>query len=228
MNYIDKLMSLKNNKNQDFSKSLIPNLKEEILGVYSKDLKLIAKELIKENKHMEFMNNIPHKYHEENLIHANIISYLNIEYNELVRLVYEFLPYVSNWAISDSLLKNNKTILKNKDQFFEVVLSLLETHKTYYIRFGLVMLLTYFLEEKYIDKSLEKILKIEENDYYILMAKAWYFATAFIEFSDQIIPIFSNQLLDIFTHNKSIQKAKESYRIPQELKDYLSNLRRKQ
>ena len=228
MNYIDELMALKNQKNAEFSKTLIPNLKEEILGVYSKDLKLIAKNLIKENKHMEFMNSLPHKYHEENIIHANIISYLNIEYNELIKVIYEFLPYVQNWSVCDSLLKNNKTILKNKDIFFEEVLNLLNTHNTYYLRFGILMCMTYFLEDKFIEKSLEKIIEIKDDDYYILMGKAWYFATALIEFSDQIIPILLSQKLDIFTHNKTIQKARESYRIPVELKEYLSKLRRKQ
>lgn len=227
MNYLDKLLKLRNEKNAAFSKSLIPNLKEEILGVYSKDLKLIAKDLIKENQHIEFMKNLPHKYHEENIIHANIISYLSIEYNELIETIYEFLPYVQNWSVCDTLLKNNKTILKNKDQFFEEVLDLLSSQKTYYIRFGILMCMTYFLEEKYVQKSIEKIIQIEDNDYYISMGKAWYFATALIKFSDQIIPILLSQKLDIFTHNKTIQKAKESYRISQELKEYLTKLRRK-
>ena len=153
---------------------------------------------------------MPHKYYEEGNLHAFLIEQIN-DYKEVISKLDEFLPYVDNWATCDMMKpKIFKTHLPElKEKCFEW----LESEHTYAVRFGIVMLMTHFLGSEF-DKSIpQKISQIKSNEYYIKMAVAWYFATALAIRYDEILPFIQSRKLDLWTHNKAIQKARESHRV---------------
>ena len=144
---------------------------------------------------------------------------------ECIRLVDKFLPYVDNWATCDQM--SPKVFKKNKKLLLEYVNTWIKSDKTYVKRFAIGMLMEHFLDEDFKPSYLSKVAKIRSDEYYVNMMIAWYFATALAKQYDRTLPFIEEQKLDKWTHNKSIQKAVESYRITPEQKEYLKTLRRK-
>ena len=139
--------------------------------------------------------------------------------------VEEFLPYVDNWATCDQL--SPKVFRKNKDGLLLHVRKWLKTDRTYIVRFAIGMLMQHFLDDDFNTEYPELVAKVKSEEYYVNMMIAWYFATALAKQYDAVIPYIEKQKLDVWTHNKTIQKARESYRITQEQKEYLKTLKRK-
>ena len=221
----DKLFELQDTKYRDFQVKLIPNIDSNtIIGVRTPELKKYAKELVKDNNYLEFINDLPHKYFDENQLHAFILSELK-DYDECINFVNEFLPYVDNWATCDQL--SPKSFKKNKDLLINEVNKWLKSKETYTIRFGIGVLMQHFLDDDFKPEYIEKVSKIKSNEYYVNMMIAWYFQVALTKQYKYAISYIENNRLDVWVHNKAIQKCLESYRISAKDKEYLRKLKRK-
>lgn len=221
----EKLFENKDLKYKEFTSRSIPNVdKNTIIGVRLPILRNIAKELNKSNDKNTFMNELPHKYHEENLIHGFLIS-LNKDINSVLNELNNFLPYMNNWAVTDTI--SPKIFKKHLDDIYIYLEKWLKSTDEYIIRFGIVTMLQFYLnDKKYIKKNNKLILSIKKDTYYINMAISWYFSFALIKQYDETIKIFENKKIkNAWIHNKSIQKAIESYRISDDVKKYLKSLK---
>lgn len=223
MNIQKRLLELSDEKNADFSAKLTPGIdREKFLGVRIPASRKLAKEIIKENEHKNFLNSLPHKYYDENILHSILISEIK-DYDECIKYIDEFLPYVDNWAVCDTM---SPKAFKNKhERLMNEILRWVDSDQTYTIRFGLKILMAHFLDNDFKKEYLKIPAKIKSDEYYINMMIAWYFATALAKQYDDAIKVIENRRLDPWTHNKAIQKAIESYRIDKGTKDYLRLLK---
>ena len=220
-----ELSNLQDLKYRDLQITTIPSVaSDRITGVRTPQLRALAKELSKREDISLFLEDLPHKLFEEDQLHAFILSGMK-DAEECIRLVDKFLPYVDNWATCDQM--SPKVFKKNKKLLLEYVNTWIKSDKTYVKRFAIGMLMEHFLDEDFKPSYLSKVAKIRSDEYYVNMMIAWYFATALAKQYDRTLPFIEEQKLDKWTHNKSIQKAVESYRITPEQKDYLKTLRRK-
>lgn len=219
-----QLFEFQDVKYKDFQKNLIPTVDpESIIGVRTPELRKYAKQLVKENKTDEFLSDLPHKYFDENQLHAFILSELK-DYEKCVEEVCRFLPYVDNWATCDQMSPN--VFKKHRTELMEYIKQWLESDKTYTVRFAIGMLMQHYLDANFKPEYLDWVTAVQSEEYYINMMRAWYFATALAKQYEATIPLLEQQKLDIWTHHKTIQKARESYRITEEQKDYLKSLKR--
>lgn len=222
---LEELKKLHDDGYREFQAKLIPNIDgDTIIGVRTPDLRTLAKEYSKRDDISIFLNNLPHKYFEENQLHSFILSVMK-DMDTCVKLVDEFLPYVDNWATCDQL--SPKIFKKNKATLLEYIDKWLKSDQIYVKRFAIGMLMEHFLNEDFKTSYLTKVAKIRSSEYYLNMMIAWYFATALAKQYDATLPFIEKQKLDKWTHNKTIQKAVESYRITPEQKAYLKTLKRK-
>lgn len=220
-----ELISLQDKGYRDMQITIIPTVApDSIIGVRTPALRALAKEISKRDDLSSFLNDLPHKYFEENQLHAFILSGMK-DADECIKLVDKFLPYVDNWATCDQM--SPKVFKKHKGLLLEYVDEWIKSDHTYVKRFGIGMLMEHFLDEDFKTSYLTEVSKIRSGEYYVNMMTAWYFATALAKQYDATLPYIEKQKLDIWTHNKSIQKAVESYRITPEQKEYLKTLKRK-
>lgn len=224
MNIQKRLFELSDEKNADFSAKLTPGIdREKFLGVRIPASRKLAKEIIKENEHKDFLNSLPHKYYDENILHSILISEIK-DYDECIKYVDEFLPYVDNWAVCDTM---SPKAFKNKhERLMNDILRWVDSDQTYTIRFGLKILMAHFLDNDFKNEYLKIPAKIKSDEYYINMMIAWFYATALAKQWDNTIVFIENGVLDKWVHNKAIQKARESYRITAEQKEYLKSLKK--
>ena len=203
-----------------FQSRLVPDIDSElIIGVRVPALRKFAKELKKKQGCEDFLKELPHKYYDENMLHGILISEMK-DYIGCIERLNEFLPYIDNWAVCDTL--SPKVFKKNKDTILE---GISKSKKTYTCRFGIGMLMSHFLDEDFNKEYLKLPAGIKSKEYYVNMMLAWFFATALAKQWESTLPLFEEEKLDVWVHNKSIQKAKESYRIDADRKAYLSSLK---
>ena len=201
------------------SKKIIPNInKERIIGVRTPLLRQLSKKIIKENNYSDFLNDLPHKYFDENQIHAFIISEIK-DYDKCLFEFNKFLPYIDNWATCDQ--SSPKIFLKNSDKLINEIKRWIKSKDTYIIRFGIGMLMRIYLDDNFKPEYLKMVSNIKSEEYYVNMMIAWFFATALAKQYDSTIEYIKNYKLDKWVHNKIIQKSIESYRISKEKKEYL-------
>ncbi len=219
----DRLFELQDIKYRDFQSGLFPTLEKDVMiGVRTPELRKLAKEYGGRKDIGEFLTDLPHKYFDENQLHAFIISgEKNID--TAMAELNAFLPYVDNWATCDQM--SPKVFKKHRDKLLVEIDKWLKSDLTYTIRFGIGMLMEHFLDEDYDVKYPETVAQIRSEEYYVNMMIAWYFATALAKQYDTILPFIEGEKLDTWTHNKAIQKAVESYRITPEQKGYLKTLK---
>ncbi|MBR4231392.1 MAG: DNA alkylation repair protein [Bacilli bacterium] len=217
-----ELFKMQDKKYRDMQIKIIPTINpDEIIGVRTPELRDYAKELIKEN-YLSFLNELPHRYFDENQLHAFIISQIK-DYDECISLVNDFLPYIDNWATCDQM--SPKVFKKHLDELLKQIKVWIKSKKVYTIRFGISMLMQYFLDDNFKKEYLEMVSNIKSEEYYVNMMRAWFFATALAKQYDSTLPFIEKHKLDLWTHNKTIQKAAESYRISEKQKDYLKSLK---
>ena len=222
---IEELFKLQDIKYREVQVKTITNIDSDtIIGVRTSDLRKMAKELYKSNNYKEFLEDLPHKYFEENQIHAFIIFEIK-DYDECIKELNKFLPYIDNWATCDQGI--SKIFKKHTDELLKEIKIWIKSKHTYTIRFGISSLMRYYLDDKFKPEYLEMVSKIRSDEYYVNMMIAWYFATALAKQYNDAIKYLENNKLDKWTHNKTIQKAIESYRITNEQKEYLRSLKEK-
>jgi len=220
---IEQLFELQDLSYKDFHKKLIPNIDEDdIIGVRTPVLRKFAKEFAKSELKDEFLNSLPHKYYDENNLHAFVIEAIK-DYDECINKIDEFLPYIDNWATCDSL--SPKIFKKYKKEVYDKIKIWIKSDKTYTVRFAIVTLLANYLDDDFEEEMLNLVTDIKSEEYYINMAIAWYVSMALVKQYDSTIKLIQSKKLDKFTHNKSIQKAIESYRVDDDKKKYLRTLK---
>ena len=217
-----ELYRLQDTKYKAFHCGLIPNIDpDRVIGIRMPQLKAYAKSL-KYADMSAFLRDLPHKYYEENNLHGILIMGVK-DYDESLKAINTFLPYVDNWATCDML--RPISFKKHRPELLEEIKRWLSAEHTYTIRFGLEMLMLHFLEEDFKPVYLEWAAEIQSTEYYVNMMLAWYFATALAKQWEASLPYIENCCLEPWVHNKSIQKAIESYRITPEQKAYLRTLK---
>lgn len=219
------LFSLQDIAYRDFQAKLIPNIAlDSVIGVRTPLLRSFAKELYKEGGEglSDFLSSLPHKYFDENQLHAFLISEQK-DFEACLVLLENFLPFIDNWATCDQL--SPKVFKKNHEKLLPYIEKWLKSGETYTIRFAVGMLMQHFLDEDFNPDYLEKVASIRSKEYYVNMMLAWYFATALAKQYQAALPFIEQKKLDVWTHNKAIQKSIESYRISPEQKEYLRSLK---
>ena len=218
-----KLYDLQDLKYRDMQIKIIPTVEpESVIGVRTPELKSIAKDILKDGNYKGFLEELPHRYFEENQLHAFIISGIK-DLNECMEDLETFLPYVDNWTTCDQM--SPKIFKKHKDVLFSRIKEWVNSEKTYAVRFGVGMLMEHFLDDDFDPLYPELVAKLRSEEYYVNMMIAWYFATALAKQYESILPFIEEKRLDDWTHNKAIQKSLESRRITEEQKLYLKSLK---
>lgn len=216
------LLSQADQKYRDFTLPLIPNVDEKtFIGVRLPVLKKYAKELDAKDKE-EFLDSLPHKYHEENILHAFILSNIK-DYDEFIKRVDAFLPYVLNWSVCDTIC--NKHLHKHLEILIKEIYVWLKSKEVYRVRYAIKCLMNYYLGDEFKEEHLQKVEEVKLDDYYVKMMVAWYLATGLAKNYDSFIKAIEEKRFDKITHNKAIQKAVESYRVSDEHKNYLKQLK---
>ena len=201
----------------------MPNIPAEtILGVRTPDMRRIAKEVFASGKAEEFLKDLPHRYYEENLIHFFVLAMIK-DFDECVKGVEAFLPYVDCWPVSDQATP--KAFTKNHERLLPYIRKWVASDHVYTARFGIRMLMNGFLGEDFREEFPELVASKKGDDYYLKMMIAWYFATALAKRYDETVKYFEERRLEEWVHRKAIQKALESFRVTEEHKEYLKSLR---
>ncbi len=218
-----ELFELQDIKYKEFHQKLMPTVNpDKVIGIRTPVLRKFAKEFGKKEEAESFLKNLPHKYYEEDNLHAFLLEEIK-DYETLIEELNKFLPFVDNWATCDmmrpKILKNHKT------ELLEDIKRWLNSKDTYTIRFAVNCLMNHYLEEEFNTEYIEWVKNIKSEEYYINMVRAWYFATALAKQYAETIKVLENNKLDKWTHNKTIQKSIESYRITKEQKEYLRKLK---
>ena len=225
MDVIEKILfDNRDIKYRDFNSKLIPNIdKDKIVGVRMPILRKIAKDIYENEYIDDFLCELPHKYHEENILHGIILT---LKYKDIDMLLCKldiFLVYLDNWAITDVI--SPKIFKKYPDKVYDKIKIWLESEDEYVVRFGVVTLLQFYLDDNFRLEELELVKNIDSDYFYVNMAIAWFYSFALIKQYDSTIKYFEDRLLDKWIHNKSIQKACDSYRISDDRKNYLRSLK---
>ena len=220
---VKELFAMRDEKYAAFQAKLIPNIDPEtVIGVRTPALRNYAKNLLKKEETGDFLDVLPHRYFDENQLHAFILSGMK-DYDSCMTRLEQFLPYVDNWATCDQM--SPKVFKKHKAELFKKIEEWIGSKETYTIRFAVGMLMEHFLDEDFDPKYPKLVAAIRSDKYYVNMMIAWYFATALAKQYDAVLPYIEGKRLDLWTHNKAIQKSVESYRITDEQKAYLKSLK---
>jgi len=218
-----RLFDLQNLKYRDMQIGLIPSVDpESVIGVRTPQLRALAKEILASGDHTGFLRELPHRYFEENQLHAFIISGIK-DHEECMNELERFLPYVDNWATCDQM--SPKVFKRHREELLGHIKEWIKSEETYTVRFGIKMLMDHFLDDDFDPGYPHMVAKLRSDEYYVNMMIAWYFATALAKQYEKVLPYIEEKRLDDWTHNKAIQKSIESRRIPDDRKTYLRSLR---
>lgn len=225
MDIVKELFKLQDVGYKEFNQKLIPTVeKDRVIGIRMPVLRNFAKEIYKNNFDdcIKFLEKLPHFYFEENNLHAMIIENMK-DFKKVMEYTEKLIPYIDNWATCDTF--SPKIFKKHSKEVYEKILNWINSENTYVIRYGIGLLLSNYLDENFEKVHLEIVSKIRSEEYYVNMMVAWYFATALSKQYESTIEFIENHTLDIWTHNKAIQKSVESRRITDEQKIYLRSLK---
>ena len=218
-----QLFGLQDETYRDFQSALMPTVpKEKVIGVRTPALRKLAKQLAGTPQAEMFLRSLPHDYYEENNLHAFLIEAIR-DYGTALAETEKFLPYIDNWATCDCFCP--KVFAKHKAELLPHIRRWLDSGETYTMRYAMGMLMRYYLDADFRPEYLVWVAGVHREEYYINMMRAWYFATALAKQPEATLPWLTEKRLDVWTHNKTIQKAVESYRIPDKRKRLLRGLR---
>ena len=219
----EELFRLRDTEYRDFQVRLIPSVEpDQVIGVRTPSLRKYARQLAKRADAGIFLRDLPHRYFDENQLHAFMISGIK-DYGKCLEEVNIFLPCVDNWATCDQL--SPAVFKKHRRELIREIRNWIDSDRTYTVRFGLGMLMSHFLDEDFDPAFLDLAAGVRSEEYYIKMMIAWYFATALAKQYDAALPYIEDRRLEPWTHNRTIQKAVESFRVSPEQKNYLRSLR---
>ena len=218
-----KLYNLQDIGYKDFNSKLIPDIPaEKQIGVRIPDIRKLAKEIKNTDAANDFLNCLPHEYFEENNLHGYLLESIG-NFDTAIEMTEKFLPFIDNWATCDTITV--KAFTKNIPALYIKIKEWLSSERTYTIRFGINMLMKFFLDENFSEEVPLLVAEIQNKEYYVNMARAWFFQAAMVKQKDTILPYITEQKLDKWTHNKTIQKCTESYRISDEDKKLLKEMK---
>ena len=219
----EHLLSLQDEGYRRFHSKLMPTVESDvIIGVRTPVLRKFAKQLSGTQEAKQFLQELPHHYYEENNLHGFLLEEIK-DFDTCIAALNVFLPYVDNWATCDMM--SPKVLEKDLKSLYAWVKTWIGSKETYTIRFGVNMLMKYYLDEAFLPEYPELVASIQSEEYYVKMVVAWYFATALAKQYKEVLPYLEEKRLDVWTHNKAIQKAVESYRITADQKKYLKTLK---
>lgn len=224
-NIREKLFELADEQYRKFSANLIPDT-HNIIGVRLPLLKNLAKEIAK-GDWREYIAAAPSDYHEEILLKGLVLGYAKGEIKEILSYIENFVPSIKNWAVCDSFCTALKFTKKHREVIWKFLQPYLASSSEYEIRFGVVMLLAYYVDEVYIDQVLAQLNRISHDGYYVKMAVAWTLSVCYVKFPEQTMDLLKHNMLDDVTYNKTLQKIIESNRVDKDTKQLMRNMKRK-
>ncbi|MFJ5764572.1 DNA alkylation repair protein [Lysinibacillus sp. NPDC093210] len=210
---------------QKFSAALIPNI-NNILGVRLPELRKLAKKIAKEDWRT-YLETSEDEYFEEAMLQGMVIGYAKTDIEEHLSYVASFVPKIDNWSVCDSFCTGLKFAKANKERVWAFLQPYLSSKKEYDIRFGVVMLLDFYIEMEYIDRVLNLLNSVKHEDYYVKMAVAWAVSICYVKIPDTTIEYMRNNTLDNFTYNKALQKITESNRVDKKTKILIRSMKRR-
>ena len=220
----ERLFTLADEQYRRFQTPLLPTVEpRRIIGVRTPVLRKLAKELTGTAEAEAFLRDLPHAYYEENNLHAFLVEQIK-DYDACIAAIDAFLPYVDNWSTCDGW--SPKVLKKYPEEVLVKILEWMASDLPYTVRFGIGMLQRYFLDERFDAAYLDWVAAVDREEYYVRMMVAWYFATALAKQYEATLPYIEEGRLPHWTHNKTIQKAVESYRVTAEQKAYLKTLKK--
>lgn len=208
-----------------FSSSLLPNI-DNILGVRLPELRKLAKKVAKDDWR-KFIDTADNQYFEQIMLQGMVLGYIKTNIEEILLYVAEFIPKIDNWSVCDSFCGGLKFTNNNMEQVWNFIQPFLSSKKEYEVRFAVVMLLDFYINDEYIDKVLKLLDNVNHPGYYAKMAVAWAVSICYIKFPEKTMDYLKNNNLDYFTYNKSLQKICESLRVDKETKKIIKAMRRK-
>lgn len=224
MGYYERLITHRDAEYAAFQQKLTPGVPaESFIGVRVPEVRKLAKEIYREGNYDSFLSELPHKYYDENMLHGLIVSEIK-DCDRCIAETDKFLPYVDNWAVCD--IMSPRVFSKNKDRLIGKIKEWVKSKHTYTCRFGIEMLMSHFLDGDFRPEYLDIPASVRSEEYYVNMMVAWFFATALAKQRESTFPYISENRLGTWVHNKTIQKAVESFRITPEDKEILKRLKR--
>lgn len=221
MNLREELFSYQDLKYRDFHSVLVPNIdKDKIIGVRIPQLRKIGKAL--KNDDFDW------HYYEEVMLHGFYIGYAKLPYDEKISLLKKFIPYIDNWAVCDCVSSTLKFVNKNKADFLEFLKPYMQSKNEYELRFAVVILMNYYLDDEYFDFTVDCLSKVKSDCYYVNMAVAWALSVAFVKNDQPVLKLIESRSLPVFVHNKTISKICDSFRVEKQMKDKLRSYRIKE
>lgn len=221
----EKLLELADPKYKEFHSGLCPGT-DNIIGVRVPVLRNYTKELLREYGINELLKQIDNQYYEEIMLQGMLIGLANQDFETMQKQIEEFVPKIDNWAVCDVFCASLKATKKQKEKMWYFIQKYLLSDQEFEIRFGVVMILEYYIEEDYLEKDFKIFDAITSQAYYVQMAVAWAISICLIKFYDKTIKYLETAKLNNFTYNKALQKAIESYRIVDEKKEILRRIKR--
>lgn len=219
---IETLFSLQDLEYRRFQCKLMPTVNPDtVIGVRTPELRALAKRIKGDLRVEAFLSELPHRYYEENNLHAFLITQ-GTDYDACIRALERFLPYVDNWATCDMM--RPKCFRRHLNELLKQIEVWLISAHPFTVRFGIEMLMTYYLDGAFDPRYLELVAGVRREEYYVNMMCAWYFATALAKQWNSAVVYLEENRLPLWVHHKTIQKAIESYRIDDRQKEYLRNL----
>ncbi len=220
-----RLFDLKDDDLRTFNIKLNPTVAPDtVIGVRLPVIRTLAKELNGSENAGMFLSVLPHEYYEEYHLHSFLLAKIK-DFDQAAKEVNRLLPYIDNWGVCDSL--RVKAFEKSPERLLPYIDEWIQSEHTYTVRYAILCLMNYFLDDRFEKRYLQTVSSVTSDEYYIRMMISWYFATALSKQYDDAVKILEENKLERWVHNKTIQKAVESYRIPDERKAYLRSLRRK-
>ncbi|MCQ4021576.1 MULTISPECIES: DNA alkylation repair protein [unclassified Ruminococcus] len=216
----NKIFELSDEKYKSFHSSLVPG-NDKIVGVRVPKLRLLAKEIAKADNWREFLRCESRGLYEEEMLKGIVIGMAKCGIDERLSLVKEFVPHIDNWAVCDIFTGGLKVFKKNRELILPYIEQCLLSNEEFTVRFAVCMLMDYFVDDEYIDLTLDRISEIKRTDYYVMMARAWALSVCFIKYREKTLELFKSNRLDKVTQNKAIQKCRESFRVSDEDKRML-------
>lgn len=221
----EKLFELADQKYKEFHGGLCPGT-SNIIGVRVPVLRNYAKELAKKYRTEELLKQIDNQYYEEIMLQGMLIGLAKEDFKNIQKQIEDFVPKIDNWAVCDVFCAGLKITKKHKEEMWNLIQKYLKSNKEFEIRFGIVMILDYYIEEEYLEKDFQIFNSITSQDYYAQMAVAWALSICLIKFYDETMKYLEIADLDKFTYNKALQKAIESYRITDKQKNALRSMKK--